>query len=121
MAPRGHLHFHPLSAIYCDDFAHGPPRAQALFVHELVHVWQVQARGEWLLLLNRHPWCRYDYTLKPGWKLERYGIEQQAMIVQHAFMLRQGMPVAGAPPLEQYLSVLPFAGFSKDPFHAAQG
>ncbi len=121
MAPRGHLHFHPLSAIYCDDFAFAGPQAQALLIHELVHVWQVQQRGDWYLLLYRHPWCRYDYTLKPGWKLEQYGIEQQAMIVQHAFMLRQGSQVAGAPPLEQYLSILPFKGFAKGAFHAAQG
>lgn len=108
MAPRGHLHFHPQSGIYCDDFAIGTPRAQALFIHEMVHVWQVQTRGKWFLLLHRHPWCRYDYALKPGWKLEQYGIEQQAMIVQHAFMLRQGGQIPGAPPLKQYLSILPF-------------
>jgi hypothetical protein len=111
MAPLGHVHFHPLSSIYCDDFAHGSPHAQALFIHEMTHVWQVQTRGRWFLLLNRHPWCRYDYCLKPGWTLKQYGIEQQAMIVQHAFTLRQGRPVPGAPPLEQYRHVLPFAPF----------
>lgn len=108
MAPRGHLHFHPLSGIYCDDFAFSSLRARALLIHELVHVWQVQTRGEWFLVLNRHPWCRYDYSLKPGWKLEQYGIEQQAMIVQHAFMLREGAMVPGAPALDQYRSILPF-------------
>lgn len=108
MAPRGHLHFHPESQFYCDDFALASLGRKALFIHEMVHVWQVQTRGEWFLLLNRHPWCRYDYSLKPGWKLEQYGIEQQAMIVQHAFLLAQGAVVPGAPPLAQYLSILPF-------------
>ena len=108
MAPRGHLHFHPHGGVYCDDFATASLVRQALFIHELTHVWQTQTKGEWYLVLNRHPWCRYDYTLKPGWRLERYGIEQQAMIVQHAFMLGQGGNVPGAPPLSQYLSVLPF-------------
>lgn len=108
MAPRGHLHFHPESSSYCDDFSRATLARKALFIHELVHVWQVHTRGDWFLVLNRHPWCRYDYVLKPGWRLEQYGIEQQAMIVQHAFLLREGASVPGAPPLSQYLSILPF-------------
>ncbi|WP_137679253.1 vgr related protein [Aurantiacibacter suaedae] len=109
MAPRGHLHFHPLGNVYCDDFGSASLARQALFIHEMTHVWQSQTKGEWYLVLNRHPWCRYDYTIKPGWKLDRYGIEQQAMIVQHAFMLREGGKVPGAPALEIYRAILPFA------------
>ena len=33
---------------------------------------------------------------------------QQAEIVRHAFLLRQGEPVAGAPPLATYRKILPF-------------
>lgn len=113
MAPRGHLHFHPLGQNYCDDFAAASLHSQAHFVHEMVHVWQTQTRGDWYLVLNRHPWCRYDYSLKPGWPLTRYGIEQQAEIVKHAFMLREGARVAGAPLLGQYRSILPFTPFSE--------
>jgi len=68
---------------------------QGLFIHEMVHVWQTQTRGNWYLVAKRHPWCRYDYSLKPGWPLERYGIEQQAEIVKHAFLMRNGMKLAG--------------------------
>lgn len=95
MAPRGHLHFHPDGDAYCDDFAEASLERQALFIHELVHVWQVQLRGRWYLLLHRMPWARYDYALRPGWPLERYGIEQQAEIVRHAFLLRHGRKLAG--------------------------
>jgi hypothetical protein len=56
----------------------------------------------------RHPFCRYDYALRPGWRLERYGLEQQAEIVKHAFLLRRGRRVRGAPPLESYETILPF-------------
>ena len=45
----------------------------------------------------------------PGWPLHRYGIEQQAEIVRHAFLLRHGARVPGAPPLAQYETLLPFA------------
>lgn len=108
MAPMGHLHFHPHAAHYCDDFSVAPLHHQAHFIHEMVHVWQAQALGRWYLVLRRHPWCRYDYALKPGWRLGRYGIEQQAEIVRHAFLLREGAEVAGAPGLATYTAILPF-------------
>jgi len=46
--------------------------------------------------------------LKPGWPLDRYGIEQQAEIVRHYFLLSKGQVVAGAPPIESYRAILPF-------------
>jgi hypothetical protein len=106
MAPDGHLWFHPDSQLFCDDFCDRDLNLQGLFIHELVHVWQHQ-KGIFLPL-KRHPFCRYDYSLKPGWRLEQYGIEQQAEIVRHVFLLKNGAKVAGAPPLSQYDGVLPF-------------
>lgn len=93
MAPCGHIHFHPLGGLYHDDFAVAGPAAQGLFVHELTHVWQTQCHGRWWLPLRRHPFCRYDYHLNPDWPLERYGIEQQAEIVRHAWMSRVGLRI----------------------------
>jgi len=106
MAPSGHIHFHPKTRLYCEDFCANDLAAQGLFIHEMTHVWQHQ-RGVWLPAA-RHPFCRYGYSLKPGWPLWRYGIEQQAEIVRHAFLLREGAEVRGAPPLDQYRSLLPF-------------
>lgn len=110
MAPRGHLHFHPHGDTYCDDFADEPVLKQGLFIHELVHVWQTQTRGDWYLPLHRHPFCRYDYALIPGQPLERYGIEQQAEIVRHAFLLRNGYRLAGAADPEAYAVLVNFPG-----------
>ena len=95
MAPMGHLHFHPRSEAYCDDFAGADLWVQGHFIHEMTHVWQAQARGAWYLPLCRPFSRRYDYCLKPGWPLDRYGIEQQAEIVRHAFLLRGGARIAG--------------------------
>jgi hypothetical protein len=106
MAPDGHLWFHPDSQLFCDDFCDRDISLQGLFIHELVHVWQHQ-KGIFLPL-KRHPFCRYDYSLRPGWRLEQYGIEQQAEIVRHVFLLKNGAKVAGAPPLSQYDGILPF-------------
>lgn len=108
MAPRGRIHFHPHGDLYRDDFAAAPLGEQGLFVHEMVHVWQHQ-RGL-NLPLRRHPFCRYGYAFMPGRPFGRYGIEQQAEIVRHAFLLESGAHVPGAPPLEVYRGLLPFAG-----------
>lgn len=106
MAPRGNIHFHPGGGLYREDFGGAGIELQGLFVHEMVHVWQHQ-RGIFLPL-KRHPFCRYDYALKPGQKFEKYGLEQQAEIVRHAFLLRKGYKVPGAPEVAQYESLLPF-------------
>jgi hypothetical protein len=108
MAPDGDIWFHPKGDLYCADFCEGPVTEQGLFIHEMTHVWQRQSGI--FLPLRRHPFCRYDYSLKPGWPLKRYGIEQQAEIVRHAFLIREGRIVRGAPSLDQYNSILPFIG-----------
>ena len=107
MAPDGHIWFHPKGNGYCADFCDRDVDAQGLFIHEMTHVWQRQ-RGVFLPLA-RHPFCRYGYALKPGQAFARYGIEQQAEIVRHAFLLRKRRVVPGAPPLAQYMSLLPFS------------
>ncbi|NTZ41805.1 vgr related protein [Altererythrobacter sp. SALINAS58] len=110
MAPRGHIHFHPSGSTYCEDFSKVSPLRAGLFIHEMTHVWQAQARGEWWLVLHRHPWCRYHYSLKPGWPLHRYGIEQQAEIVRHAFLLRKGVKLAGIADAGAYDLLVHFPG-----------
>ena len=106
MAPRGTIHFHPRGDLYCDDFCGAGLTDQGLFIHEMTHVWQHQSGVN--LILRRHPFCRYSYTLKPGWPLTRYGIEQQAEIVRHAFLLRQGAAIEGIEGVESYERLLPF-------------
>ncbi|WP_443972123.1 vgr related protein [Sphingobium sp. CR28] len=106
MAPRGHIHFHPAGSGYCECFGSGTLGQQGHLIHELVHVWQHQQGVN--LLLRRHPFCSYSYTVRPGWSLARYGIEQQAEIVRHVFLMRHGAIVPGAPPLATLESILPF-------------
>lgn len=110
MAPCGHLHFHPEGNAYCADFSSECLTRQGFFIHEMSHVWQTQTRGKWHLIFNRMPWARYDYTLKPGWQLTRYGIEQQAEIIKHAFWLRNGAKVAGVSDASAYDLLVNFPG-----------
>ncbi len=81
-----------------DDFSRAEAMLQGLFVHELTHVWQFQTRPLWTLL----SWARavvtggygpglpaYRYALPLG-AFARLNLEQQASVVEHAFLLRMG-------------------------------
>lgn len=106
MAPRGSLHFHPDSALWHPCFAQAPLWAQGLFIHEMAHVWQHQSGIN--LLLRRPPFCRYTYRLRPGAALGDYNVEQQAEIIRHAFLRRQGLDWPDAPPLAALEAMIPF-------------
>lgn len=110
MAPTGHLWVPPHSDHWSEDYGKERLGLQALFLHELTHVWQSQRRGKYYLPLMRHPFCRYDYAIRAGRRFELYGLEQQAEIVRHVFLLRSGVSFPGAPPLAQLESLLPFVG-----------
>jgi hypothetical protein len=106
MAPRGHIHFHAASDSYRACFGGADLDDQALFIHEMTHVWQHQSGIS--LILRRHPLSRYAYEYEPGKPFARYGIEQQAEIVRHVFLMRRGRPIIGKPPLAELEAILPF-------------
>ena len=69
-----------------------PLDTQAVFVHELTHVWQAQ-RGVSLLLAKLRAGdgaAAYAYDLKQGPGFLALNIEQQAMVVEDAFRLSRG-------------------------------
>lgn len=108
MAPCGHIHFHPKTDLYRIDFRDADLHSQGLFIHEMTHVWQTQKRGKYYLPLMRHPFCRYRYRFESGRPFDRYGLEQQAEIVRHAFLLSRGVPLIGIASLAQLSGILPF-------------
>jgi hypothetical protein len=108
MAPTGHIYSHPRSDLWSEDYSAEHIGLQAMFIHEMTHVWQAQTCGRFYLPLMRHPFCRYRYIFTPGKPFAGYGIEQQAEIVRHIFVLRQGRHVPDAPPLTQLEAILPF-------------
>ena len=110
MAPCGHLHVPRGSTLASEDYAAERIGLQGLFLHELTHVWQAQQRGRFYLPLMRHPFCRYGYAIRPGWRFERYGLEQQGELVRHTYLLRNGIAPPGAPLLAVLESILPFKG-----------
>lgn len=73
-------------------FATAPLALRALLVHELVHVWQAQ-KGINLILGKLRAGDgpeAYLYRLEEDVRFEALNIEQQAMVVEHAYRLSQG-------------------------------
>lgn len=85
VSPNGNIYFHKDD--FCADFAVQPLHIRAWFVHELVHVWQVQ---QGMAVLRRAFFDRrYRYVLIEGKPFWRYGIEQQAKIVEDWYVRTQ--------------------------------
>lgn len=82
ISPNGQVYFNPVD--FCPDFSRQPLVTQSWFIHEMTHVWQVQQGLKVFrrALLNR----RYDYVLRAGKPFLKYGIEQQAQMVQDWFV-----------------------------------
>ena len=108
MAPMGNIYFHPDGGGWSEDFSKEPLRLQGFFIHEMTHVWQSQKGGRFYLPLMRHPFCNYRYTFVPGRPFRRYGLEQQAEIVRHAFLLSKGAARGDAPTHGQLGAILPW-------------
>lgn len=105
MCPVGAVHFH---AADCRPDFSARWRDMAWLIHELTHVWQHQS-GVWVIV--RGLWeRRYRYgALDPAKPLRRYGIEQQAAIVEDWFRLSQGQPPwRGTGSEADYRAVIPF-------------
>ena len=80
---------------------------QATFIHELTHVWQAQSGVclPWAKLRAGDRASAYLYDLNGGPSFAQLNIEQQAMVVEHAFLASRG---AEAPhPAERYAALRP--------------
>jgi hypothetical protein len=76
-----------------EDFGDAPLGLQATFVHELAHVWQAKC-GIFLPLAKLRAGdsaASYAYDLAAGPPFGELNIEQQAMIVEHAFLAARGV------------------------------
>lgn len=85
------------------DFGEASLRAQATLVHELTHVWQAQ-NGVRLILAKLRAGdnaAAYAYDLTVDTDFTALNIEQQAMVVEHAFLASRG----GATPFAAELYV----------------
>lgn len=45
----------------------------------------------------RHPFCRYSYSIDPGRRFDRYGLEQQTALARHRFMADRVATLAQVP------------------------
>lgn len=80
------------------DFSMAAVPLQGAFVHELAHVWQAQ-NGVFLPLAKIKAGdsrAAYAYDLREGRPFGELNIEQQAMVIQHAFLAARGHPAPHA-------------------------
>lgn len=92
----------PTTSARPDFSAEGTPLdEQAVFIHELTHVWQAQ-NGVSLILGKLHAGdsaAAYRYDLMRGPAFQAMNIEQQAMVVEDAFRASRGGHTPHAPEL----------------------
>jgi hypothetical protein len=91
-----------------NDYSQAKLRRRATFVHELVHVWQAQ-QGINLALAKLRAGDTadaYGYVADEYCRWDGLNIEQQAMVVEHAYRLSEGESVQAA--VAFYRSIAPF-------------
>lgn len=91
VTPNGEMYFPKSTGFYKDDFSGTTnDRDKALFMHEMVHVWQYQL-GYWVkwhaLWVTSRGASAYQYQLAPGKVLSSYNMEQQGEIVSDYYMI----------------------------------
>jgi hypothetical protein len=119
MTPNGNIYASKNSTMYSSDYSTMSPPAyatwpliypQAVFVHEMTHVWQYQ-HGMWVKTRRVTGSWNYDYDFATfGTKdFKSYGIEEEAQIVEDFYLLlhggqiyRNGSPVSSHPPAQTY-------------------
>ena len=108
------------AAVVRGDVADGDPAAQALLVHELVHVWQFQTQplrtlASWALTVLRGGYGRGLPGYRYPWPVPSFdglNLEQQASVVEHAFLLSRGVrspAMAWGADAETLASATPFS------------
>ena len=81
--------------IHLDDLSRASVPLQAIFIHELVHVWQAQQGVNLLFAKIRagDSVASYTYPVHDQCSWPQLNVEQQAMVVEHRFRLSRGMKV----------------------------
>ena len=74
------------------DYSQAKLRRRATFIHELVHVWQAQqgVNLAWAKIRAGDGADAYGYVADETCRWAGLNIEQQAMVVEHRFLLSRG-------------------------------
>jgi hypothetical protein len=119
MTPNGNIYASKNSTMYSSDYSTVSPPAyagspliypQAVFIHEMTHVWQYQ-HGMWVKTRRVSGSWNYNYDFATfGTKdFKSYEIEEEAQIVEDFYLLLHGgqiyrnrSPVPSHPPAQTY-------------------
>ncbi len=116
------------------DFAAAPLHLRAWLVHELTHVWQFATApaatvGSWagVALSGGYGPGLPGYAYAHPFTWDALNLEQQARVVEHAFLMREGAAVEAAAPCEDRRRPRPGGGATpgdfagRTPFEALTG
>ncbi len=123
MTPNGEIYISGKST-YKDDYSTASEHMKAFFLHEMTHVWQYQNKlldpvAEAMKENIKHNFnyaAAYPYEIDVKKDLTDYGMEQQASIVEHYYLIKQGLRSAGHSGKDAYETVL--KNFLDDPTYA---
>ncbi|MFV5503328.1 hypothetical protein [Acinetobacter sp. 226] len=95
MAPSGYIHARNLN--YREDYSQESLAYQALFIHEMTHIYQYQQKINVVLkgallqsayFLSLRKYNPYKYQFNPNKSFSHYNIEQQGDIARDIFLKR---------------------------------
>ena len=95
MAPSGYIHARNLN--YRENYSHESLAYQALFIHEMTHIYQYQQKINVVLkgallqsayFLSLRKYNPYKYQFNPNKSFSHYNIEQQGDIARDIFLKR---------------------------------
>lgn len=97
MTPNGEIYISGKST-YKDDYSKASEHMKAFFLHEMTHVWQYQNKvldpvAEAMKENVKHKFnyaAAYPYEIDVKKDLTDYGMEQQASIVEHYYLISKG-------------------------------
>lgn len=99
MAPNGHVYVGPNNSVllWSEDYSLENRARQALFLHEMVHVYQTRNEGCGSICMGFKKAFAGSYIyhpLAPGKPFSDYGIEQEAEIINDRWRKCGGLPLA---------------------------
>ena len=115
IAPDGNIYYPSGNEHYEENFLYGSLVDQAIFMHEMTHVWQHQQLGSIKVRgIVSNLFSDGEYLpLDPAKPFESYNIEEQAGMVQDYYVILEGGERPELPSKEEYERILPFSGIEK--------
>ena len=107
MAPEGNIYFPKRGKRYRENFGLESLKDKALFIHEMTHIWQSHNNLPTYVSIVGMFQRTYKYNLTEDTDFYSLGIEQQASVIEHFYIITQGIRLNNDIPPTTYRKVIP--------------